>query len=287
MDRQELYQRIHLQAEVIDQMERIYQQDGLEQWEDELEQLQDGKTAAMAYRSLLAKLKEDDDHWRMLCCQMESARRVFDKYQNMRIPETIYIETMKCFPRFLKECQRKHGRMFFDRGWWTYRQTGMSLFRIGTLEYEFANQEGVRTIAVHIPSDADLSEKAVDDSRKQADIFFQTYFKDYSYDCYSCDSWLLSPALKPLLSGQSRILAFQNRFEILWENMEDQEYMEWLFQVPSHTDPGHLPQATSLQRKVKALMQKGGTIGSAYGIMRMYPKAAGTGGKHENTTGRP
>ena len=47
MDRKELYQRIHLQAEVIDQMERIYQQDGLEQWEDELEQLQNERIWAI------------------------------------------------------------------------------------------------------------------------------------------------------------------------------------------------------------------------------------------------
>ena len=262
-----MYQQIHLPAEAVKQLENIYDQTDLKRLDRELERLQDRNTAAQAYQQLKSLLKDDDGNWKMLYCQLESARRVFDKYQKKQIPETVYIDTMKCFTRFLYECEKKHGQMYFDRGWWTYRQTGMCLFRIGSLEYEFVKREGVRFVAIHIPSDADLSKQAVDDSLEQAEIFFRKYFKDDRYDRYCCDSWLLSPALKPFLSQQSHILAFQSRFEILTEDAGDQEFIGWLFQVPPDTDVNDLPETTSLQRKVKTCMQNKGTIGSACGVI--------------------
>lgn len=77
----------------------------------------------------------------MLYCQLESARRVYEKYQVMGIGEKIFFDTMKCFPRFMDEYQAQNGSRYFDRSWWTYRQTSMRLFRIGALEYEMAESE--------------------------------------------------------------------------------------------------------------------------------------------------
>ena len=79
----------------------------------------------------------------------------------------------------------------------------------------------------------------------------------------------MSPTLKSLLSEKSNILAFQNRFDIMEENKEDKEYIEWLFQVPADTEYLKLPEKTSLQKKVKKLLLNGGTVGVAYGIMRL------------------
>ena len=89
------------------------------------------------------------------------------------------------------------------------------------------------------------------------------------YEKYSCDSWLLSPRLKPLLSKKSNILSFQNRFHIVRENNEDKGYIEWLFQVPIDTNYKNLPAKTDLQKKVKEILLNGGNIGSAYGIITM------------------
>ena len=59
------------------------------------------------------------------------------------------------------------------------------------------------------------------------------------------------------------------RSEIVREDREDEEYIEWLFQVPVNTDRRELPADSSLQKKVKELLLSGGTIGSAYGIMEI------------------
>ena len=263
----ELYHLIGLQNEIIQKLRVICEKIHLGQMDEYLDKLMDGKTAAQSYEELKTVLAEDKDNLKMLYCQLECARRVFDRYQEKQIPQIVYMESMKCFTRFIEECKRKNGRMFFDRGWWTYRQLSMKIFRIGELEYEFKEYEGEKVIGIHVPSDANLFKEAVDNSLKQANIFFHTYYSSYPYKKYTCNSWLLSPALKPLLSEKSNILSFQKRFEIIQEEKAGREYIEWLFQVPWNTDNESLPAETSLQKRVKELLLDGGTVGCAYGIL--------------------
>ena len=71
-----------------------------------------------------------------------------------------------------------------------------------------------------------------------------------------------------MLAENSNIKKFQNRFEIVRENKEDREYIEWLFQRLENTPYEELPENTSLQKKVKQLLLNGGNIGTALGIMR-------------------
>lgn len=269
MERQELYHLIHLQPEMVDEMESVGRKMHPENYDAYLEQMMNRETAEAAYKELDALLVEDQDHSKMLYCQLECARRVFGRYLAKGISQDIYVDTMKCFTRFLEECQKKNGRMFFDRGWWTYRQLSMGLFRIGNLEYEFAEHEGEKAIAVHIPSDADLSREAVDGSLEAAGRFFRTYYPDYPYKKYTCDSWLMSPVLRQLLPEKSNIVSFQERFVIAEVNQDEKEYIEWLFQVPADTAYDELPETTTLQRKVKALLLAGGNVGGAYGIMEI------------------
>lgn len=264
MEREELYRLLGL--EIAGELERA---GGALDWaaaEPLLVQMLDMDTAAGAYEGLRRALGEDGDGMKMLCCQLECARRAWDMYRARRIPEEIYRDTMACFPRFLAESRRRYGRTLFDRGWWTYRQTSMSLFRVGALEYELRPREGA--VAVHIPSDADFSREAVDASLDRADDFFRTYCPGYGYDTYTCNSWLLSPALVPFLSGTSHIRSFQERFDILREDRGDREFLEWLFCVPPDTPAAELPAATSLQKGVRDLLLHGGAVGSAYGVLR-------------------
>lgn len=268
MELQELYQMIRLQAEMAGRLRPVGEEIDMEEAEPYLVRMLDQETASEAYRELDALLTEDDGHMKMLYCQLECARRTWDRYRQKGIPEAVYTDTMKCFTRFLAECGKKNGCMFFDRGWWTYRQVSMSLFRIGTLEYEFERYEEEKVIAVHIPSDADLSKDAVDRSLEAAGSFFHTYYPEYGYDKYTCDSWLLSPVLRKALPGQSNIVSFQDRFTITQTDRKSEDYIEWLFRVPAGTAYSELPEDTSLQRRIKVLLLEGETVGSAYGIMR-------------------
>lgn len=267
MTRQELYQWIELPPEIAAKLEAVRPDVDWDRAAPYLEGLLDAETARSAYQQLRDLLSEDEGHFQLLCCYLECARRAFERYQQRSIPNAIYADTMKCFPRFLAECEKEQGRMYFNRGWWAYRQTSMQLFRIGALEYEFLSHEGKPALALHIPTDADLSGASVDRSLAQAEEFFSTYYPEYRYKYYTCNSWLLSPRIRPLLAGSSNILAFQNRFRLLRETPEDREFIQWLFQCPADTGCDRLPESTSLQRGVKALLLDGGSVGCAYGVM--------------------
>ena len=269
MTLEELYKRIDLQPEMREKLCIIGEEVNLEKVNEILQQMQELKTAESAYRKLQTVLAEDEGNLKMLYCQLECARQVCETYQAKMIPDTIFLDTMKCFPRFLEECKKKNGHMFFDRGWWTYRQTSMAIFRIGELEYERKETDGEKVISIHIPSDADLSKEAVEDSLNRAKLFFGNYYPEWKECRYTCNSWLLSPVLKSMLPETSHIRSFQNRFEIVRENKDDREYMEWLFQIPGDTDPKDLPEGTSLQRNAKKYILEGGKIGSAFGILKV------------------
>lgn len=271
MDLRQLYASIDLQPEIAGRLEELqsgFLPKGAEVY---LEQLTRPETAAGAYRLLDACLSDDPDHLKMLYCQLECACRIFPTYQEMGIAESVFTDTMKCFSRFIAECGRRNGRLFFDRGWWTYRQISMSLFRIGALEYEFTRHEGKRVIGIHIPSDADFAESSVDRSLADAEAFFGAHFPDYPRDTWICDSWLLSGTLRMHLREGSNILSFGKRFTILQEDQEG-ECLEWLFQVPDHTPADRLPEHTALQRSVKRFLLDGGKIGTALGVLKEKPK---------------
>lgn len=82
-----------------------------------------------------------------------------------------------------------------------------------------------------------------------------------------CESWLLSPALVCLLPEGSNILKFQQSFDLLSQNPEPMDVLEWVFRLTEgqqKTTPlERLPEETSLQRSMKAFLLHGGKVGTA------------------------
>ena len=215
---------------------------------------------------------ENDDGAGQLIRQLMAAAesREWGAWKN--VPEEIWLETMKCFPRFISEHRRSFGRDGFDRYEWTVRQIGAKLFRIGELEYELAEGDGgQREIGLHIPSDAKLEPHRLNGSLCQAEAFLRRYFPDWAEAPRTCESWLLSPLLKKLLPPSSRILRFQAAFDLLETDPEDDAALEWVFYVArgqyKDLDVRKLPEDTSLQRKMKALLLRGVKPGSARGVL--------------------
>ncbi|WP_290154465.1 acyltransferase domain-containing protein [uncultured Dubosiella sp.] len=224
-----------------------------------LSALGDPAQSRQAYIGLKTALGEDADGWKMLWCQLVCASRQRKRYET----DEVYIETMKAFSRFVNECRRRTGKYRFDRGWWTWRQVSDRVVRLGALEYEKRTREGQKVIDIHIPSDASLVPERVDASLEEA----RRYFDDSAKIAWTCDSWLLSPALRPLLPKDSNIRAFQDRFAILATDKTDDEFIEWLYQMPVDTPIHSLPGQTTLQRAVQCFLIQGGKIGSALGVL--------------------
>lgn len=268
MLRSTLCAEISLQPEVQERLQILASDEFLGGIRRQMDRMMEKETARDAYLELEEYFDDDADHMKMLLCQLECAGRVYSRYQEKDISHRIYIDTMKCFTRFLAECRERTGTWNFDRGWWTYRQISMNLFRLGELEYELKQYDGKNAVSIHIPSDADFRADKVESSLEMARNFFEEQYPDYKDAVYMCNSWLLAPELEGMVGEDSNIRNFQKRFQILNRGTDSKEYIEWLFQAPQDTDYQALREDTSLQRKVKQSLMNGGTLSTAFGILK-------------------
>ena len=220
-----------------------------------------------ALTELQAILGEDTDNIKILSCMLKASADVYDIYQAKGISNEVYFATMKCYPRFISETYQMTGKLYFDRYWWTTRQAGCHLFRIGELEYEMKHNEDKIVIDIHIPSDVDFSPPAIDESLANARQFFSEHYPELSKAEYRCHSWLLDTQLRGMLKDSSNILSFQNRFEIFDEGEISTDFIEWLYNTRT-TDYDTLPDNTSLQRNIKKHILSGGVIRNAYGKLK-------------------
>ena len=219
---------------------------------------------------LRAAFEPDPDHMKMLVCMLHCAILAHESYRERGISENIYYETMKFLPRFVNEKNKNLGIPFFPFDWWFYRQLTLREFRIGALEYEMTEENGKRKISIHIPSRADISIHSLQASVQHAGNFFSKHFPDYADAEMFCSSWLLSPALKNILSDNARILGFQNAFELIECDRESDAFLDWIF--PRRDVPlDQLAENTSLQRNAKAFLLGGGKIGWALGKLKKSP----------------
>ena len=212
-------------------------------------------------------LGDDEDGIKILSCMLRAALEAYGVYQEKGISSEIFFSTMRCFPRFITETYNMTGEFRFDRYWWTTRQAGCHLFRIGALEYEMKHTEDETAIAIHIPSDADLSPPAVDKSLHDANDFFAMHYPSMRGAEFRCHSWLLDRQLRGMLGNHSNIINFQDRFEIVHEGEAGTEFLQWLFQTKS-TNYNTLPENTSLQINAKKHLLAGGVIRNAYGRIK-------------------
>lgn len=208
-------------------------------------------------------LGDDADNIKILTCMLKASADIYDVYKSKKISDKIYFDTMKCYTRFINEAFKMTGRLYFDRYWWTTRQAGCHLFRIGELEYEIKRENDI-AISMHIPSDADFSPRAVDQSLEYAREFLAEYYPETAGKKFCCHSWLLDSNLKELLGRETNITNFQDRFEIYDKGEADTEFIEWLYNTKS-IDYSTLPENTSLQRNMKSYLIAGGQIRNAYG----------------------
>ena len=171
---------------------------------------------------------------------------------------------MKCFTRFIHEYMESYGTCGFDRAFWTMRQLAARLFRLGTLEFELTEEDGQKAAQIHIPSDADLSAGARRDSYRRARRFLARFFPDYCGAPFLCTSWLLAPGLRACLPEGSRILSFQDDFEVTGIFPDRDQFLTWVYKRPD-IPLMDLPEDTSLQRNLKQYLLRGGKIGEAAG----------------------
>lgn len=218
-------------------------------------------TCVAAHTAISTQLEGRDEHgFVMLAVQLYAALHTRKLYQAAGISDAIFIDTMRCFPRFINEHFVTYGHYGFDRGWWTPRQLCMRLFRLGVLEFEW--RPDATTISVHIPSDAVMECDALAQSYAMVDNFFAAIGR--SHTGLVCTTWLLYPALGAILPKGSRILNFRKDYEIE-ECIHDAKSIMLQVFKRGYDDMNDLPEDTHLQREVKKVLLRGGNIGNARG----------------------
>lgn len=212
-------------------------------------------------------LSPDEDGMKMLVCMLHCAVYTYGLYKKHDISDSVYFATMRFLSRFVNEYTQVHKRPAFLWGWWFYRQLSLKEFRLGELEYEMTFKDHIPVLSMHIPSRADISADSLHHSVAYARAFFTRYFPVFSHADIYCDSWMLSPVLGNLLPPSSRILAFQQCFDLVRWDRESKAAADWLF-PRSDVPLQDLPEQTVLQKNAKAYMLNGGRIGWALGKMK-------------------
>ena len=223
---------------------------------------------------------EADEGMAQLAVVLGAACGTREAYRRAGVSDTVFLATMGCIPRFLRETRELTGRWAFDRGFWTWRQTGCLLFRLGALEFEYAaagtappglSPEDM-VLHVHIPSDAVLTRENLDDSYAQARRFCVSegaaFCKSGPPKAMLCGSWLLAPALDGLLPEDSGIRRFAGDYDRFQVREEDTSFYRWLFRNLEPIPVEDLSEDTGLQRAAKARLAAGGGIGMACGVLR-------------------
>ena len=156
-------------------------------------------------------------------------------YEKEKIDEKVFFQTISDLIFRISDYKLRNGKYGLEgfEGKWLIRMFYLNIFKLGSLQFETArinlkelninnNDLGEfediineQVIMVHIMENEDISYESCVKSFGLADEFFSN---EYKY--YACYSWLLYENMKKILKPSSKILQFQNFFEII-TNIDD------------------------------------------------------------------
>ncbi len=175
------------------------------------------------------------------------------------------------------------GIRFSQMMWGSYFMKG-NLLQIGRLQYEIGVknfdkldkyfEEKHHYIYIHIPRDKDLNEEDVKESLCWADKYIKKYYSYLKNEklSYYTKTWLLSPEIKEILSNDSNIIKFQNKFNIIEYEENINDFLKFVFGVViDKVDYKDLPEKTTLQKGLKRKLLNNETLHLGVGIIKNIP----------------
>ncbi len=196
-------------------------------------------------------------------------------YERLGIDEKVFYDTMSDIKIWCENFGNK-GLLNIN---WIKNHLSCQLFRIGRLQFQFyiCNNEfldyellpfapGEKLIYVHIPQGEKLVYADCVESIKNAVEFFKTYFPEYEYEFFFCESWLLYDDNWMFMERSSNILEFSTLFDVMYSVDDDSQAIERIFGKRRKTAALY-PSKTTLQKNVKAHLRKGGRLGVGIGII--------------------
>ncbi len=264
MTNKEFYKIIGLEEGAVSQLNQ-YESNRVSVPDDIYKRLLARQTWDEAVKELQTLLGEDSCGMKILWEEINLITSFsYPEYKNAGFSDEVFAATFGFISRFINQNRSAEGKYRFEKAWWLPRQIALQEFRIGELEYEFAETSGRKEIAVHIPSDADMNIEALCRSFKDFFSFRRKHFAEWKDAPVTTETWLLMPELEDFLPAGSKILAFKHLFEIEKVDYEQTWYMEWVFPGFTSIDE-NLPEKTTLHRNLKKHLLCGKKFGVAKG----------------------
>ncbi|HEY1825520.1 MAG TPA: acyltransferase domain-containing protein [Acidimicrobiales bacterium] len=196
------------------------------------------------------------------------------------VPENVIDSTINVLVQHTATHLRKLGTLGVDAGWWMLLVLRGELLSIGSLEFHHVNlgvgtlapewystddplvrtpgfRRGDSSMGIHIPQGADLSPAAVDRTLREARAVIARVWPGATRRLATCRSWMMEDRLAGALAPDSNLVLFLERFTLVpgWVN-GDEDVVDFVFRLP-HTPLEELPQNTTLERFVVALLRSG------------------------------
>lgn len=138
------------------------------------------------------------------------------------IPHEIVVETLKDIVIWTKVYTDMKGELYLGELGWLCIHMNFTMFRLGRLQFRMSKAfrdmpeagivKGDNVMEIHIPRGGKLTPSECEASLNWAREFFAAYFPEFSYTCFTCNSWLLDEDLKAFLPEKSNIIRFGDLF---------------------------------------------------------------------------
>jgi len=202
----------------------------------------------------------------------------WEEYEKKGIPYEIYIDTMSDIKVWAYNYRRAFGTLGLADLHWLNGHVTLFRFKLGRLQFNFTEFEespdhdfsvglknGDKMLDVHIQQDGPFTDELCGESFEIAKTFYRKYFPEYDFKGFICHSWLLSPGLLQILPETSNIIKFGRRFTVIhYQKENDGQAIERIFDAKFKNE-NYKP--TSLQIKAQKLLDDGGHLGNALGVI--------------------
>ncbi|MBP3313722.1 MAG: DUF5596 domain-containing protein [Oscillospiraceae bacterium] len=207
-------------------------------------------------------------------CMTKHLRKV---YEENGISLQIYRDSVLDLKWKLEECKIVKGICGSFVAHWFAGFFNLTRFCLGRLQFElrpipfdyekngrkFIKDESL-VIKVHIPrTGAPMDKESCDKAYAQAREFFRD--KVGENPAFLCDSWLLYPENKKILSPQSNTYRFLLEYDVVsWRTNTGEDL--WRLFDTDEKNPARLPTDTSFRARYVEHLKKGGRVGLGIGI---------------------
>ena len=212
------------------------------------------------------------------------------QYRKRGIPEAVYLASLGDIALWVRDAEWADGVLGLCNAPWIAHTLFLELFWLGRLQFEFFETDyrqarlpksarkiapfpdGAKVLNVHIPARGRLRLSEAEASFSAAEAFFHTYFPEFAFAGFVCDSWLLDERNRRFMRPDSNILQFFSAFDLVVPTRrKNRELLRrlWGRRRAGRRTIAALSENTSLQRAAKAYLLAGGKSYNGYGFRRL------------------